>query len=50
MTSGAVIGNGLTVGAGVAAIMAAEAARRIVVAEIVRVRTPGHAHVWEDIP
>ena len=49
MTSGAVIGNGLAVGAGVAAIVAAEAAGGIVVAKVIRVRTPPHTHVWKDI-
>ena len=49
MTGGAVIRNGLAIGAGVVAIMAAEAAGRIVVAKVVWMCAPGHAHVWKDI-
>ena len=49
MTGGAVIGNGLAIGAGMVAIMAAEAAGRIVVAKVVWVRAPGYTHVWKDI-
>ena len=49
MTRGAVIGNRLTVGAGVVAVMATEATRRVVVPKIVRVRSPGHMHVGKDV-
>jgi len=45
-----VIGDGLPIGTGVAAVMAAEAARRIIVPKIVRMGAPGHAHVRENIP
>src|SRR5450759_1419302 len=45
----AIVGDGLAIGAGVAAVMAAEAARRIVVPKIIRVRSPGDAHVREDV-
>ena len=45
MTGGAVIGDRLAIGAGVVAVMAAEATRRVVVPKIVRVRAPGHVHV-----
>jgi len=49
MTRRAVIGNGLAVGAGMVAIMAAEAAGRVVVPKIVWVRAPGHVHVGKDV-
>jgi hypothetical protein len=49
MAGGTVIGDGLAVGTGMTAIMAAEAAERIIVTEIVRVSTPGHPHVREDV-
>ena len=49
MTRRAVIGDGLAIGAGVVAVMAAEAARRVVMPKIVRVRAPGHVHVREDV-
>jgi hypothetical protein len=45
-----VIGDGLPIGTGVAAVMAAEAARLIIVPEIVRMGAPGHAHVRKNIP
>ena len=45
-----VIGDGLPIGTGVAAVMAAEAARRIIVPKIVRVGAPGHTHIRENIP
>ena len=31
------------------AVMAAEAARRIIVPKIVRMNAPGHTHVWKDV-
>src|ERR1035438_2207789 len=46
---GAVISYGLAVGTGMTAVMAAEAARRIHVAKVIRVRTPADTHVGEDI-
>ena len=49
MACGAIIGNGLAIGTGMAAIVAAEAAQRIHVAEVIWVRPPGHAHLREDI-
>jgi hypothetical protein len=49
MARGAVIGNGLAIGTGMTAVMAAEAARRIRVAKVIRVRAPGDTHVGEDI-
>src|SRR5580704_7320863 len=49
MARGTVIGNGLAVGTGVTAVMAAEASRRIHVAKVIRVRTPGDTHVGEDV-
>ena len=49
MARGTIVGDGLTVGAGMAAIVAAETPRRIVVPEIVGVNAPGHAHVGEDV-
>ena len=45
-----VIGDGLPIGTGVAAVMTTEAARRIIVPKIVRMGAPGHAHVRENIP
>lgn len=44
-----VIGDRLPIGTGVAAVMAAEAARRIIVPKIVRMGAPAHAHVRENI-
>jgi len=49
MACGAIIGNGLAVGTGMVTIVAAEAAQRIHVAEVIWVRPPGHAHPREDI-
>src|ERR1035438_9598878 len=49
MARGTVIANGLAVGTGMTAVMAAEAARRIHVAKVIRVRTPADTHVGEDI-
>ena len=49
MTRRAVIGDRLAIGAGVVAIMAAEAAGRVVVPKIVRVRAPSHVHVGKDV-
>ena len=49
MASGTVIGDGLAIGARVTAIMAAEAARRIDVAKVIRLCAPGHTHVGEDV-
>jgi len=46
---GAVIRDGLAVGTGMTAVMAAEAARRVHVAKVIRVSTPGDTHVGEDI-
>jgi len=43
MARGTVIGNGLAIGTGMTAVMAAEAARRIHVAKVIRVRTPAGA-------
>src|ERR1700690_50553 len=45
----AVVGDSLATGAGVTAVMAAETVRRIIVAEIVRVRAAVHAHVSENV-
>ena len=45
-----VIGDGLPIGTGMAAVVAAEAARRIIVPKIVRMGAPGHPHVRKDIP
>ena len=49
MARGTVIGDGLAIGTGMAAIMASEAAQRIIVTKIVRVSTPGDPHVRENI-
>jgi hypothetical protein len=49
MARGAVIRNGLAIGTGMTAVMAAEAARRIHVAKVIRARAPGDTHVGEDI-
>jgi hypothetical protein len=46
---GAVVGDRLTVGAGVRTVVAAEASREIVVAEVVRMDFPSHLHFREDI-
>ena len=46
---GTVICDGLAVGTRMAAIVAAEAAWKIVVSKIVWVNAPGHTHVWEDV-
>ena len=32
-----------------AAVVAAEAARRIIVPKIIRMNAPGHTHVWKDV-
>jgi len=44
-----IVGDGLAVGAGMAAIMAAEATRRIVVPKIVGMSAPSQAHIGEDV-
>ena len=49
MAGGTIVGDGLAIGTGMAAVMAAEAARRIVVPEIIRVNAPGHTHVRENV-
>ena len=49
MACGAIIGNGLAIGTGMATIVAAETARRVTVPKIVRVCAPGHTHVWKDV-
>src|ERR1700686_279418 len=49
MARGTVIGDGLAIRAGMAAVMASEAPQRSCVPEIVRVRAPGDTHVGEDI-
>lgn len=49
MTRRAVVGDHLAIGAGVVAIMAAEAAGRVVVPKIVRVRAPGYVHVGKYV-
>src|ERR1700683_2323624 len=49
MACGAIVGNGLAIGTSMATIVAAEAARRVHVAKVIRVRTPGDTHVGEDI-
>jgi hypothetical protein len=46
---GTIVGDGLAVLAGVTAVVATEAARRIVVPEIIRVRAPGQTHVGENV-
>src|ERR1700720_4476932 len=49
MARGTVIRYRLAIGAGVTAIVAAEAAWRIVVSEIIRMNAPGHTHVWKNV-
>jgi len=49
MARGTVVGDGLAIGAGVAAIVAAEAAGRIIVPNVIRVSAPGYTHVGEDV-
>src|SRR5579864_4803856 len=49
MARGTIIGDGLPIRAGMTAVMATEAARRIVVPKIIRVYAPGDAHVREDV-
>ena len=49
MACGTIVGDGLPVGAGVAAIVAAETSGGIVVSKIIRVHAPGHTHVRENI-
>ncbi len=44
-----IIGDGLAIGAGVAAVVATKAARRIIVPKIIRMNAPGHTHVWENV-
>src|SRR5208282_4037299 len=45
----AIVGDGLAVGTGMTAVMAAEAAWRIVVPKIIRVDAPGHTHGGKDV-
>src|ERR1019366_3984587 len=45
----AIIGDGPAIGAGMTAVMAAEAARRIIVPNVIRVSAPGQTHVREDV-
>ena len=49
MARRAIVRDGLPIRTGMTAVMAAEAARRIVVPKIIRVRAPGHTHVWKDV-
>ena len=49
MAGVAVAGDGAAVGADVVAVVAAEAARKIHVAEVVGIRSPFHAHLGKDV-
>ena len=49
MTCRTVIRNCLAIGTGVTAIVASEAAGRIVVPKIVRMNTPSHTHLGRNI-
>src|ERR1022692_5210596 len=49
MARRAVIGDGLAIGAGMTAVMTAETARGVIVPKIIRVNTPGHAHLGKDV-
>jgi hypothetical protein len=49
MAGGTIVGNRLAIRTHVRSIVAAEAARRIIVTKIVRMRTPTYAHVREDV-
>jgi len=49
MAGGTIVGNRLAIRAHVRSIVAAETARRIIVAKIARMRTPTYAHVRKDV-
>jgi hypothetical protein len=49
MACGTIVGNCLTVRADVRPVVAAEAARRIIVTKIVRMSTPTYAHVRKNV-
>src|SRR5690349_14055486 len=49
VAGGAIVGNGLSVGAGVRAVVAAEASGKIVVPQVVGVHAPVHFHFRENI-
>ena len=49
VAGGAIVGNGLSVRAGVRTIVAAEASGKVVVSEIVRVHAPVYFHLRENI-
>ena len=49
MAGGTIVGNRLAIRAHVRSIVAAEAARRIIVTKIARMRTPTYAHARETL-
>src|SRR5271156_6446048 len=49
MTRGTIVGDGLPIRTGVAAVVTAEAARRIVVPKIIGMASPGQTHVRKDV-
>src|SRR5579863_7459428 len=50
MTRGTIVGDGLPVSTGVAAVVAAKATRRIVVPKIIGMASPSQTHVGKDVP
>src|SRR5215469_17549783 len=49
VAGGTIVGNRLTVGAGVRAVVAAEAAGKVVVPQIVGMHAPVHVHFGKDV-
>jgi hypothetical protein len=50
VTSGAIVGDPFSIRADMAAVVAAETARSIVVPQVVGMHAPGHFHFRENIP
>src|SRR5215471_13281837 len=49
MARRAIVSDSLPIRTSVAAVMTAKATRRVIVAKIVRVHSPGHTHVGKDV-